>query len=146
MLTGSLEYPAALMMRGRSAHQAGYGTFRHELHELRQLAIAHNPETALLGPCSAGVTVAGPVDPDLATTRWTRTATCSTRPEPAILDAGACDLAAEYMATGKHLGLPTRFSPARRRARTVHAHRARGAPRDLEKPPGRRHRAQPQGH
>ena len=41
--------------------------------------------------------------PGPVTIRWIRTATCYA-PEPAILDAGACDLAAEYLATGKRLG------------------------------------------
>ncbi|WP_311648173.1 NAD(P)H-hydrate dehydratase [Rothia mucilaginosa] len=107
MLTGSLEYPGAALMSVRAALNTGVGMVRFgaNSHELRQLMIAHNPETVYFSgaPALQRVTVwaggSGSSYDSLDKNRYLLHS-----PEPAILDAGACDLAAEYMATGRHLG------------------------------------------
>lgn len=107
MLTGSLEYPGAALMSVRAALNTGVGMVRFNAnsHELRQLMIAHNPETVYFSgaPALQRVTVwaggSGSSHDSLDKNRYLLHS-----PEPAILDAGACDLAAEYLATGKHLG------------------------------------------
>ncbi len=107
MLTGSLEYPGAALMSVRAALNCGVGMVRFgaNSHELRQLMIAHNPEAVYFSgtPAVQRVTVwaggSGSGHDSLDKNRYLLHA-----PEPAILDAGACDLAAEYLATGKRLG------------------------------------------
>ena len=103
----SLEYPGAALMSVRAALNTGVGMVRFNAnsHELRQLMIAHNPETVYFSgaPALQRVTVwaggSGSSHDSLDKNRYLLHS-----PEPAILDAGACDLAAEYLATGKHLG------------------------------------------
>lgn len=107
MLTGSLEYPGAALMSVRAALNCGVGMVRFgtNSHELRQLMIAHNPEAVYFSgtPAVQRVTVwaggSGSSHDSLDKNRYLLHS-----PEPAILDAGACDLAAEYLATGKPLG------------------------------------------
>lgn len=107
MLTGGLEYPGAALMSVRAALNCGVGMVRFgaNSHELRQLMIAHNPEAVYFSgtPAVQRVTVwaggSGSGHDSLDKNRYLLHA-----PEPAILDAGACDLAAEYLATGKRLG------------------------------------------
>lgn len=114
MLTGSLEYPGAALMSVRAALNCGVGMVRFgtNSHELRQLMIAHNPETVYFSgaPALQRVTVwaggSGSSHDSLDKNRYLLHS-----PEPAILDAGACDLAAEYLATGKPLGFHKILTP-----------------------------------
>ena len=114
MLTGSLEYPGAALMSVRAALNTGVGMVRFgtNSHELRQLMIAHNPEAVYFTgtPAVQRVTVwaggSGFSHDSLDKSRYLLHA-----PEPAIVDAGACDLAAEYVATNKPLGAHKILTP-----------------------------------
>ena len=136
MLTGSLEYPGAALMSVRAALNTGVGMVRFNAnsHELRQLMIAHNPETVYFSgaPALQRVTVwaggSGSSHDSLDKNRYLLHS-----PEPAILDAGACDLAAEYLATGKHLGSHKILTPHAAELERFLRHRARARPPKLGK-------------
>ena len=117
MLTGSRDYPGAALMSVRAALNTGVGMVRFNGKDdtLRTLMLGQNPETVCFtGPPAhehvhawAGGSGTGPETLDH--NRYLLNA-----PEPAILDAGAVDLAADYLMAGHSLGEHKRNFPIRK--------------------------------
>ena len=129
MLTGSHDYPGAALMSVRAALNTGVGMVRFNGKDdtLRTLMLGQNPETVCFtGPPAheyvhawAGGSGTGPENLDH--NRYLLNA-----PEPAILDAGAVDLAADYMMAGHSLGEHKILTPhageLERFLRRIHEH------------------------